>query len=67
MDLEREIDLLKDRVSVLENIKKFQDAKIPYIPYFPQPVYPVYPSYPWHSPWYGDSRTTTTSAGPVYL
>lgn len=52
MDLEKEIQLLKEKLSLLEAIKKIQDellAKevtkiVPYIPY-PYPIYPpfVYP------------------------
>lgn len=59
MDLEREIELLKEKVALLEKIKQLQDAIkmkectpiTPYLPYFPPPIYP------WPYPWYQDTTT----------
>lgn len=56
MDIEREIELLKEKLALLEKIRELQDAIktkectqiTPCIPYIPQPIYPVYPPvYPW--------------------
>ena len=59
MDLEREIELLKEKVKLLETVKELQDqikvaerpreCPAPYIPYCP-PVYPgpVWPQTPWY-------------------
>ena len=71
MDLEREIELLKEKVALLEKIKELQDAikvkectpiipYIPYVPINPQPFTPWHP--PW-TPWYGPN--TAGDPGPV--
>lgn len=49
MEIEREIELLKEKVALLEKVKELQDMiknaeVLPYIRYVP---YPVYPNYPW--------------------
>ena len=64
MNLEKEVEFLKEKVKLLEQIQKIQDAiraeknsfYIPIIPICPQP-YPTDPLYPYPKPWYGPSLT----------
>ncbi len=57
MEIEREIELLKEKITLLEKIKDLQDAikaketqnVVSYIPWYP---YPVYPSIPCPQPLY---------------
>ena len=63
MDLEKEIELLKEKVVLLERIKELQDlveARRPYIPYEPYiPVTPyIVPGYS-PSPWVTTCVSTT--------
>jgi hypothetical protein len=72
MDIEREIELLKEKVKLLEAVRDLQEkikvaerpaeCPTPYIPYTP-PVYPspVFPTAPWYDPFYAPYRWTGTT------
>lgn len=62
MDLKREIELLKEKLALLEKIKDLQDAIkmkecTPIVPYIPPNSWPGYP-YPAPYPWYREYSIT---------
>jgi len=75
MDIEREIELLKEKVRLLEAVRDLQEKinilekrmDIIPIPYYPPPIVYPYPAVP-YSPWYvGDppSLSFTTCEGHI--
>ena len=73
MDLEREIELLKEKVKLLEAVRDLQEKIkvaeripvppiVPYIPYVP-PIYPSipWPTAPWYDPVYAPYRWTSST------
>lgn len=56
MDLEREVELLREKVRLLERLRELEGENIP-APIYPVPLYvPPYPLYP-YTPWTDGDHT----------
>lgn len=62
-DLEREVELLREKVRLLERLRELE-GKPPVVPYYPVPYYVPVEPWPHYQPWTGGDHTGTWWPNP---